>query len=120
MAHRVRAARHAPSTAGLPLIQEMSGIPAIAWPAWTAWPTLAPWHVALALAVAGLAAFVFSRVQVNRARDDFSNAFFYAPSQKERHRQRRRRWTDISRALLAATVLAGALTAWLYVINGQG
>jgi type VI protein secretion system component VasF len=85
-----------------------------------AWPTLAPWHVALALAVACLAAFVFSRVQVNRARDDFSNAFFYAPSQKEHHRQRRRRWTDVSRALLVATALAGVLTAWLYVINGQG
>jgi hypothetical protein len=70
--------------------------------------------------VACLGAFVFSRVQVNRARDDFSNAFFYAPSQKEHHRQRRRRWTDISRALLVATALAGVLTAWLYVINGQG
>jgi hypothetical protein len=105
------------------LIQEMSGLsglsglPTIAWPAW---PTLAAWHVALALAVACLAAFAFSRVQVNRARDDFSNAFFYAPSQKEHHRQRRRRWTDVSRALLVATVLAGVLTAWLYVINGQG
>ena len=76
--------------------------------------------MALALAVACLAAFAFSRVQVNRARDDFSNAFFYAPSQKEHHRQRRRRWTDISRALLVATALAGALTAWLYVTQRPG
>jgi len=92
-------------------------MPLVTWPSLT-WPTLAPWHLALALGAVCLVAYWFARVQVDRARDDFSNAYFYAPSQKEHHRQRRRRWQDIRRALLAATVLAAALGALLYFLNG--
>jgi hypothetical protein len=40
--------------------------------------------------------------------------YFYAPSQKTRHRQRRQRWQDISRSLLAATALCLALAVGLY------
>jgi hypothetical protein len=92
-------------------------MPPVTWPSLT-WPTLAPWHLALALAAVCLVAYWLARMQADRAGDDFSNAYFYAPSQKEHHRQRRRRWRDISRAILAATVLAFALAALLYFLNG--
>jgi hypothetical protein len=93
-------------------------MPPLTWPALSA-PTLAPWHVALAVTLILLGVYWLARVQTERARVDFSNAFFYAPSQKEAHRQRRRRWRTISYGLLAATVLAAALTVLLYVLNGR-
>jgi hypothetical protein len=93
-------------------------MPPLTWPALSA-PTLASWHVALALTLILLGSYWLARVQAGRARVDFSNAFFYAPSQKELHRQRQRRWRRIGNGLLAATVLAASLTVWLYVLNGQ-
>jgi hypothetical protein len=93
-------------------------MPPLTWPAFSV-PTLAPWHFALALTLVVLGLYWLARVQVERARVDFSNAFFYAPSLKEGHRQRQRRWRRISYGLSAATVLAAALAVWLYVLNGR-
>jgi hypothetical protein len=77
-------------------------------------PTLAPWHFVLVVALLCLVSYWLATVQRGRAQEDWANAYFYAPSQKTRHRQRRQRWQDISRALLAATVLCLAVASGLY------
>ena len=104
--------------AGLYVHQGNRRMPPLTWPALSA-PTLTSWHAALALTLILLGLYWLARVQTGRASVDFSNAFFYAPSQKELHRQRQRRWRRIGSGLLAATALAAALTVWLYVLNGR-
>jgi len=80
-----------------------------------AWPTWAPWHVALTLAALFLLLYWLARMQVARAREDWANAFFYAPSLKVKHLERRRRWRDISRVLLAAAAVFLVAAVVLYV-----
>ncbi|MBI3973840.1 MAG: hypothetical protein HY332_21390 [Chloroflexi bacterium] len=80
-------------------------------PAWEAW------HVALALGVLSLALYVFSRVQFGRASEDWANAFFYSPSQKAKHRQRRQRWQDRSWAFLAGVVISLIAAVVLYFLT---
>ncbi len=79
------------------------------------WPAVAAWHIALALAVLTLLAYMFARLQFQRAREDWANAFFYSPSLKGKHRQRRQRWQDVSRALLVGVTLLFAVAAALYL-----
>ncbi len=73
-----------------------------------------PWHVALALAALALLSYVLARVQFERAKEDWANAFFYSPSQKGRQRQRRQRWQDRCWALLATTGGCLIVAAILY------
>ena len=87
------------------------GLPAITWPP----PWLLPWHVALALAGLFLLAFLISRFQRERAREDFANAFFYSPSSKTRQRQRRQMWQDRMWASLLLGVATLVLTGYLYL-----
>ncbi len=82
------------------------------------WSAIAPWHVAVALTVLCLMGYVLARVQSRRAREDWANAFFYSPSLKGKHRQRRQRWLDVSRAFLVGVVLLCAMTAALYFRHG--
>ena len=77
-------------------------------------PWLLPWHLALVLAVLFLLGFVFSRLQRERAREDFANAFFYSPSSKTRQRQRRQAWQDRMWAALLLGAASLALTGYLY------
>ena len=65
---------------------------------------IAPWHVGLALAALCLLLYSLARVQLERAREDWANAFFYSPSQKAKHRLRRQRWQDRCWALLIGAV----------------
>lgn len=85
-------------------------LPVLTWPP----PWLMPWHMALSLAVLFLLGFVISRLQRERAREDFANAFFYSPSSKTRQRQRRQMWQDRMWAALLLGVASLALTAYLY------
>jgi hypothetical protein len=82
----------------------------------TAWPPawLHPWHVALGAALLCVLGFVVARVQFNRAREDWANAFFYSPSSKTRQRQRRQKWQDRMWALLVLGIAAGGMAAYLY------
>jgi hypothetical protein len=84
-------------------------MPPLSWPSW------APWHVAVALAALCLLLFWLARMQVARAREDWANAFFYAPSLKVKHQERRRQWQDISRLLLAAAAVFLVAAVVLYV-----
>jgi hypothetical protein len=78
---------------------------------------LQAWHVALGLGLVCLALYSFARVQLERAKEDWANAFFYSPSTKSKHRQRRQRWQDRCYALLAGTALCLAVAAVLYAAS---
>ena len=82
----------------------------VTWP--PAW--LLSWHVAFGFAVVCLLGFMVARVQFNRAREDWANAFFYSPSSKTRQRQRRQMWQDRMWALLVLGAAAGSMAAYLY------
>ena len=69
-----------------------------------------PWHVAVAITAVCAALYLLARVQLNRAKEDWANAYFYSPSTKPKQRARRQRWQDWSWALLVCTV-AGALAS---------
>ena len=88
----------------------LNDLPPLTWPP----PWLLPWHVALALAVLFLLAFTVARLQRERAREDFANAFFYSPSSKTKQRQRRQMWHDRMWAALLLGVASLVLTAYLY------
>lgn len=74
-----------------------------------------PWHVAVALGALASLGYVFARVQLERAKEDWANAFFYSPSQKGRQRQRRQRWQDRCWGLLAAAAGCFLVAAILYL-----
>lgn len=86
-------------------------------PEWLSAPTawLLPWHVALVLAGVSLGGFLFARLQFQRAREDFANAFFYSPSSKTKQRQRRQRWQDRMIAFLALTAIFFVAAGVLYL-----
>ena len=86
-------------------------LPPLAWPP----PWLLPWHAALALAVLFLLGFIVARLQRERAREDFANAFFYSPSSKTKQRQRRQMWQDRMWAALLLGVASLALAGFLYL-----
>jgi hypothetical protein len=83
----------------------LSALPSFSWH---------PWHVALAATLVCAVLYLLARAQLERAREDWANAFFYSPSQKPKQRQRKQRWQDRSWALLAATGAAAVGTALLY------
>jgi len=85
-------------------------LPRLTWPP----PWLLPWHVALGVAALFLAGYAIARVQRDRARDDFADAFFYSPSSKTRQRQRRQSWQDRMWASLLLGLASVALAAYLY------
>jgi hypothetical protein len=87
----------------------------LSWPPWASIPTLYPWQLALAAAVLAGALYLLARLQLERAKEDWANAFFYSPSQKTRARQRRQRWQDRCWALLGLTLLCLGLAIVLYV-----
>jgi hypothetical protein len=93
-----------------PFMPLPSGLPPLTWPP----PWLLPWHVALGLAVLFLLTFLLARLQRERAREDFANAFFYSPSSKTRQRQRRQMWQDRMWASLLLGVASLALASYLY------
>jgi hypothetical protein len=76
-----------------------------------------PWQVALAAAGLSLLLYAIARVQLERAKDDWANAFFYSPSSKPKQRQRRQRWQDRCTVLLLATFGFAAASAVLYVAS---
>jgi hypothetical protein len=89
-----------------------------ALPPWLlTWPPewLLPWHISLALALVALGLSLLARTQLERAREDWANAFFYSPSQKSIRRQRRKRWQEWMWALLAATGMLLLITVILYL-----
>src|SRR4051812_38716529 len=85
---------------GLPPMSAVSAF-AAAWHPWY------PWHVALAVTILCAVLYPLARVQVERATEDWANAYVYSPSQKpkqRRRRRRRRRWQDRTWALVGCTV----------------
>src|SRR5687767_11592259 len=93
---------------GLPAI---TGLSSLTWPP----PWLLPWHLALGVAALFLLAFLVSRFQRERAREDFANAYFYSPSSKTKQRQRRQMWQDRMWAALLLGLGSLALTGYLYL-----
>lgn len=93
---------------GLPAI---AGLSSLTWPP----PWLLPWHLALGLTSLFLLAFLVSRLQRERAREDFANAYFYSPSSKTKQRQRRQMWQDRMWASLLLGLGSLALTGYLYL-----
>ena len=89
----------------------------LAFPSWmTVPPTwLLPWHVALAIGALFLVGFAFSRLQFQRAREDWANAFFYSPSSKTKQRHRRQRWQDRMWASLLLALACAATAGVLYL-----
>jgi hypothetical protein len=79
--------------------------------------SLHPWHLAAALAAISLALYVLARARLERAKEDWANAFFYSPSTKPKQRQRRQRWQDLTRAFLAGTVVFAVAAAALYFLD---
>jgi Ca2+/Na+ antiporter len=77
-----------------------------------AWHPWYPWHVALAVTMLCAVLYLLARVQLERATEDWANAYLYSPSQKSK--RRRRRWQHRTWALLGCTVLAAAATPLLY------
>ena len=67
------------------------------------------------LAAVFLLAYLFARVQLAKAREDYADAFFYSPSLKTQQRRRRQRWQDRSWALLGLFLAALAAAAVLYL-----
>lgn len=92
------------------LMPILEGLPRLTWPP----PWLLPWHVALVVALAFLLAFLAARLQRERAREDFANAYFYSPSTKTRQRQRRQMWQDRMWAALLLGAASVALAGYLY------
>jgi hypothetical protein len=89
-------------------------------PSWLTWPPsipewLLPWHVALGIALLCLLGFLVARIQLERAREDWANAFFYSPSSKTKQRQRRQRWQDRMWALFFMCVTALLAAGFLYL-----
>ena len=78
-------------------------------------PWLLPWHVALALGAVFLLGFALARLQFERAREDWANAFFYSPSTKTKQRQRRQRWQDRMWAALVLALACAATAGFLYL-----
>jgi Ca2+/Na+ antiporter len=73
-----------------------------------------PWHAALAATLVCAVVYLLARAQLERAREDWANAYFYSPSQKTKRRQRKQRWQDRVRALLVLAVVAAIATALFY------
>ena len=92
------------------IMPSLDSLPTLTWPP----PWLLPWHLALGLAVLFLLAFMVARLQRDRAREDFANAFFYSPSSKTKQRQRRQTWQDRMWAALLLGVASLALAGYLY------
>jgi hypothetical protein len=67
------------------------------------------------LAVLFFAAYLFARVKLEQAREDWANAFFYSPSQKTKQRQRRQRWQDRTWAMLILCLVSLAAAGLLYL-----
>ena len=76
---------------------------------------LLPWHAALVVAALFLVAFGISRLQFNRAREDWANAFFYSPSSKTQQRHRRQMWQDRMWACLILFLTSMVTAGYLYV-----
>jgi predicted lysophospholipase L1 biosynthesis ABC-type transport system permease subunit len=80
-------------------------------------PPWRPWQAALALAALCFVLLAIARHRLEIAREDYANAYFYSPSQKNRQRQRRQRWQDRVRLLLVCTLVLLALAGGLYLIG---
>lgn len=73
-----------------------------------------PWHAALAVAAVLLLCYIFARVRLAQATNDWADAFFYSPSQRVRRRQRKQRWQDWSWAILLVALAAIGAAGTLY------
>lgn len=85
--------------------------PSLLWP--PLW--LLPWHLAVAGMVISLALTLFSRARLERAKEEWANAYFYSPSQKAVRRLKRKQWQERMWAFLALTVLLLILGLVLYL-----
>ena len=76
-----------------------------------------PWHVALLATVLCTLLYLGAHAQFERAKEDWANAFFYAPSQKPARRQRRQRWQDITWTLLGCAAAGAIASTVLYLLG---
>ncbi len=85
--------------------------PSLFWP--PSW--LLPWHLTLTGMVISLALTLFARARLERAKEEWANAFFYSPSQKAARRLKRKQWQERMWAFLALTILLLILSLMLYL-----